>query len=145
VRIEVNTPNFSAAQNFARAESATGDVLGAVARAAKIVKQNTGLSEGMGGFGTRVHTQLKQEIDAVGGALRGEISYKNGFEVKYGTEGSVRLDVVKGAEGKPEAIWDLKTGTAKLTKERIDQIRSHLPDQFKDAPIAEVRIPGASN
>ena len=119
--------------------------MGAVARAAKTVEQTTGKTEGMGGFGTKVHTQLKQEIDTMGGGLRGEISYLNGKEVNFGKAGSVRLDVVKGGENQPEAIWDLKTGGAKLTKERINQIRSHLPPQYKDIPIAEVRIPRSSN
>ena len=145
VEVEVNTPNFASAQNFAKVETPTETVLGAVARAAKLVKQNTGFKEGMPGFGTKVHTQLKQEVDGLGSGLRGEVSYLNHEEVAYGTPGSVRLDVVKGGKNQPEAIWDLKTGGAKLTKERIDKIRSHLPPQYKDIPIAEVRIPGASN
>ncbi len=43
--------------------------------------------------------------------------------------------------GKPIAIFDLKTGSAKLTPTRIAQIRDELPKEFdpKNIPIREVR------
>jgi len=56
------------------------------------------------------------------------------------SKGGVRLDAILFDEaGKPLAIFDLKTGKAGLTPERINQIRSHLPEEFKDVPILEVR------
>lgn len=47
--------------------------------------------------------------------------------VPRGTKGSVRLDAVEGPLDNPEAIYDLKSGGAKLTPERIEEIRKHPP------------------
>ena len=136
VQVEVNTPTFSSSQNFAKVESTTENLMSAAGRAAKAVKAETGLSKGSV-YGTKVHTEFRNDVTAVG--LRSEVSYLKGEEVDYGTPGSIRLDAVKGAKNKPEAIWDLKTGGAKLTPERIRQIRSHLPEGYQDIPIAEIR------
>jgi hypothetical protein len=59
--------------------------------------------------------------------------------VTRGTRGSVRLDVVEGPLTAPTAIYDLKTGSARLTADRIAQIRSHLPEGYRDIPVIEVR------
>jgi hypothetical protein len=47
--------------------------------------------------------------------------------VPRGTRGSVRVDAVRGRPERPKEIWDLKTGGARLTPQRIQQIRRHLP------------------
>jgi RHS repeat-associated protein len=91
-------------------------------------------------YGTKVHAQFKDILDALGrGDLHTEVSYLGGREVAYGTKGSVRLDVVVGSKDKPLAIYDLKTGSAKLTASRIAQIRQHLPPNYRNIPILEVR------
>lgn len=97
---------------------------------------------GKGGpYGTRVHTEFEGEVKGLGRPdLHTEVSYKGGEIVPRGTEGSVRLDVVQGASRmEPSAIFDLKTGSAKLTPARIAEIRSHLPPGFRNIPIQEVR------
>lgn len=89
--------------------------------------------------GTKVHTAFKREVAGLGKALKAEVSYKGGRRVSYGTRGSIRVDVVEGPIDRPVAIYDLKTGGAKLTPGRIKQIRSHLPEQCRDIPIVEIR------
>ena len=60
--------------------------------------------------------------------------------VKSGTKGSIRIDaLIKGSNGKPLGIFDLKTGAAGLTTKRINQIRAQLPDALKNIPIKEIR------
>jgi hypothetical protein len=71
--------------------------------------------------------------------LHTEVNYLNGRPVSGNTRGSVRLDVVEGPLDNPAAIYDLKTGSAQLTPERIQQIRSHLPIKAQNIPILEIR------
>ena len=90
-------------------------------------------------YGTTVHNAFQREVDALGNAnLTTEQSYLNGNPVRHGTPGSVRLDVVAGPLDNPTSIYDLKTGSAKLTLARIQQIQSHLPGG-STVPITEVR------
>ena len=74
--------------------------------------------------GTQKHTALKAEICSLNNPkVRAEVSFLNGREVDYGTKGSVRLDVVCfGDNGDIICAWDLKTGSAILTENRITQI-----------------------
>ena len=57
------------------------------------------------------------------------MSYKDGVRVKYGTKGSVRADAIYGNVDKPKAVYDLKTGDAKLTDKNIKKYNQHLPDK----------------
>ena len=52
---------------------------------------------------------------------------------------SVRLDVVEGNIFEPNAVYDLKTGSATLTPDRIAQIQANLPTGYQDIPIVEIR------
>jgi hypothetical protein len=88
-------------------------------------------------YGTKVHAEFAS-ANPVKGILSDE-TYKNGLPEKYCTAGSTSVDAVKGTVDKPQAIGDLKTGTAKLTPQRINEIRSHLPNGYKDIPIFGVR------
>ena len=101
--------------------------------------------EGSGAaFGTKAHTILKEEVKALesaGANVHPEDSYKAGEIVNYGTPGSVGVDVVPGDKLAPKAISDLKTGGAKLTPPRVQQIRQHLPKGSQAIPINEVRLP----
>ena len=70
--------------------------------------------------GTRVHSAFEAEVNALGNAnLATEQSYLNGAWVRRGTPGSIRVDVVVGPVTSPPAIYDLKTGSARLTPSRI--------------------------
>ena len=88
--------------------------------------------------GTKIHTEFAKQVKNKIG-LPTEVSYKGGRVVRRGTKGSKRVDVVLGDREKPTAIFDLKTGKAKLTEKRIEQIRKHLPKGFEDIPIIEIR------
>ncbi len=107
---------------------------GAASRAATNVGPGSGPT-----YGTIVHNAFQREVDALGNAnLTTEQSYLNGNPVRRGTPGSVCLDVVEGPLDNPTSIYDLKTGSAKLTLARIQQIQSHLSGG-STVPITEVR------
>jgi len=106
----------------------------AVARAVAMVGPGSGAV-----YGTRVHSALRLQIRGSPN-LRAEVSYLNGQQVRYATRGSVRLDIVAYSKGNPVAIFDLKTGTARLTAARIRQIQSHLPPSMRNVTIEELRI-----
>lgn len=90
--------------------------------------------------GTRVHTVFKGLVDALQlPNVHTEISYLNGNIAKYGTKGSVRLDVAIGSATAPTSAFDLKTGTAVLSQARVQQIRIHLPGVSMNIPITVVR------
>jgi len=118
------------------ASGSTSDLLSTLAAKAQVT-----VGEGSGPvYGTAVHSGFAAEINALGGSnLSTEISYLDGEVVPYGTTGSVRLDVVEGDILEPQAVFDLKTGTATLTPARIMQIRANLPLGYQDVPIAEIR------
>jgi len=84
-----------------------------------------------------VHSAFQAEVEALGRTdLTPEVSYRNGEIVKRGTSGSIRLDVVEGPVKTPTAIYDLKTGSATLTLQRIAEIRQHLPAGYQNIPNA---------
>jgi hypothetical protein len=68
--------------------------------------------------------------------LNTEVSYSGGQVVSRGTPGSVRVDVVRGNPSNPGAAFDLKTGTAKLTPGRTQQIQQAMP---RPVPVKEIR------
>jgi hypothetical protein len=79
-------------------------------------------------YGTKVHTEMKDRIKALDRKdLHTEESYLNGKHVPYGKPGSIRADVIEGSKTQPSAVYDLKTGNAKLTDARIKELRKQLP------------------
>ena len=83
---------------------------------------------------------MRKEVRALGREdIISEVSYKGGEYVKTGTLGSKRVDVILGTPEKPIAIFDLKTGGARLTPERIAEIRRNLPQGYQNIPILEIR------
>lgn len=89
--------------------------------------------------GTKQHSEFKKIIDDSGNKMfRTEISFKDGVEVQYGKKGSIRFDVLEyDKKGNLVAVYDLKTGGAKLTEERIAEMRKHLKNY--NVPIIEIR------
>lgn len=71
----------------------------------------------------------------------GEVSYKDGEVVRYGTKGSIRVDIVVGHPGRPERVPEYKTGSEanRLSSRRVHRIRRHLPRGYKHIPIDELR------
>jgi RHS repeat-associated protein len=88
--------------------------------------------------GTLKHTEFAKQVKALNNPfLKTEITYKNGKIVSYGTKGGVRLDVVEyNFDGTIKAVYDLKTGKAGLTSNRVQDIQAHLPN---NATVYEIR------
>ena len=122
-----------------------GEVVASV-RAARQVQQAANIAQRTVGqgrgpvHGTRVHTEFANQVQRISrGRIQTEVSYRNGRVVPRGTRGAVRVDAVRGRPERPKEIWDLKTGGARLTPQRIQQIRRHLPRGCQNIPIREVR------
>jgi len=127
------------AEAAAAAAAETGTTLADDLAAAAARARNT-VGEGSGAaYGTRVHSAFEAEVNALGNeALSTEVSYLNGKVVPRGTPGSVRVDVVNGPVDAPISIYDLKTGSAKLTPARVQSIQSHVPGGA-NVPVSQVR------
>jgi RHS repeat-associated protein len=107
--------------------------------AANRAAQNVGSGSGAV-HGTKVHTAFESEVQGLRNSqLSTEQSYLNGANVKYGTPGSVRVDVVEGPVNAPTAVYDLKTGSATLTPGRIQQIRTNLPPASSNIPVKVIK------
>jgi hypothetical protein len=93
-------------------------------------------------FGIRVHLEFGrrvEELNIPGIRDKGvEQSFSLGGGARYGLEGSVRTDVVlRDREGIPIAVYDLKTGNARLTPSRVREIRDALGRP--NIPVIELR------
>jgi RHS repeat-associated protein len=80
-------------------------------------------------FGTFVHTAFAILVQKTG---RDDFHIERSFDLdgfaKYGAAGSIRTDVILGPSAtSPVAIYDLKTGKARLTEQRASQIRKYFP------------------
>jgi hypothetical protein len=118
----------------AASSNVTQDLAGAASRAARTVGPGKGPVHG-----TRAHAAFQAEVKALGNAnIATEQSYLNGRLVPRGTPGSIRVDVVEGPLNAPTSVYDLKTGGAKLTPSRIQQIQQHVPGG-SSVPVIEVR------
>lgn len=94
------------------------------------------VGEGSGAVhGTKVHTEFGKLAGEIEGVST-EVSYKNGQVVPYGTKGSVRADAVWGDVNAPSAIFDLKTGGAKLTPKNVAKYNEHVPGT---PPVKEIK------
>lgn len=111
------------------AGKANGALKGAENIESKLQKAANGAADAVGEgsgavHGTKVHTEFsKAKIEGT----TPEVSYKNGQVVPYGTEGSKRVDRVVGNINNPKAIYDLKTGNAKVTPRNVTQYQQHVP------------------
>jgi len=98
-------------------------------------------------YGTAIHSETAKQIrdaDFPGIGRRGvEQSFSLGDTVRYGLDGSIRTDIVlrdgRTIAAPILAVWDIKTGGAKLTPERAAEIRHHL-GVGDDVPIIELHI-----
>jgi RHS repeat-associated protein len=93
-------------------------------------------------YGTTVHSEFTDLVEGLENpSLFTEQSYLNGKPVDYGTPGSVRVDVGEGTMENPTAVYDLKTGSAKLTPARIQQIQKHVPklSNGNSVPVKEIK------
>lgn len=82
-------------------------------------------------FGTRVHTDFARrirELDLPGIGRDGvEQSWSLDDFARYGLAGSRRTDVyLRDPSGRPMAIYDVKTGNARLSPQRIQELRDYV-------------------
>lgn len=96
-------------------------------------RANSTVGIGKGGVhGTKVHLAFEKEVNGLmNPGLSTEVSYLRGKVVIRGTPGSVRVDVINGPIAAPVSAFDLKTGNAKLTLDRIRQLQQHIPGGVK--------------
>ncbi|WP_132249423.1 hypothetical protein [Methylobacterium segetis] len=98
-------------------------------------------------YGVYIHTNSAQRIRDLNlpgiGKDGVEQSFSAGDLVRYGLNGSIRTDVIlrdaEGTNGRVLAIWDFKTGNARLTEARAAEIRA-ATGVGKDVPIIEIHI-----
>jgi hypothetical protein len=93
-------------------------------------------------FGVQVHLEFGRRVEALnipGIRDKGvEQSFRLGSDARYGLEGTIRTDVVlRDREGIPIAVYDLKTGNARLTPSRVRELRDGLGQP--DIPVIELR------
>jgi hypothetical protein len=141
VLAEVGTACLTTAATAGAGQAITSSVRAGrqVQQAANIAQRTVDQGRGAA-YGTRVHTEFANQVQRISrGRIQTEVSYRNGSVVPRGTRGSVRVDAVRGRPERPKEIWDLKTGGARLTPQRIQQIRRHLPRGCQNIPIREVR------
>jgi RHS repeat-associated protein len=91
-------------------------------------------------YGSKVHNIFGKYIQSCNPPdIYPEVSYLNGSVVRTGLEDSIRVDTILGSKISPLAIFELKTGTARLTNARINIIRLQLPKGYKNIPIFEIK------
>jgi hypothetical protein len=89
-------------------------------------------------YATRMIKHYQNMFGQVGGGLESEQSYYLGRIVKWGTRGSVRLDVVEGNLQSPVAVYDFKFGASGLSQGRINRILS-IGGFPTNTPVIEIR------
>ena len=112
----------------------TGVDLNAAAKQAKDL-----IGKGKGPvYGTNVHSAFEDLVVSMGNPdLNAERSYLLGRDVGRGSLGSTRVDAVLYDNGNIVAVWDLKTGGAKLTSGRVAEIRMAL-QIGANVPVMEI-------
>lgn len=101
------------------------------------------LSPGAGPlFGIQAHVEFAnrvRKLNIPGIHAEGvEQSFSVGDIVRYGLEGSVRTDVVlRDQFGAPIAVYDLKTGNARLSASRVKELRDAVG--VPNIPVIELR------
>ena len=88
--------------------------------------------------GIHVHVEFKRRVDALGGRYYSEVSYRDGFEARYGQTGSVRADAIFGSLSHPKFSVDLKTGSAYVSRAAFSRYRQHLPH---GTPVIQLNVP----
>jgi hypothetical protein len=98
-------------------------------------------------YGVYIHSLAEKriiELDIPGIGKDGvEQSFSAGDLVRYGLDGSIRTDVIlregRGTNGRILAIWDIKTGNARLTSTRAEELRINSGVDAS-VPIIEIHV-----
>jgi hypothetical protein len=82
-------------------------------------------------YGTRVHTAVRDSIVALADPnLKAEVSAIKSDEKKYGKKGSIRIDAFENVGDGTVCVYDIKTGEAKLTLLRMQEIADNAHTLF---------------
>jgi hypothetical protein len=82
-------------------------------------------------YGTRVHTALRDSIVALADPnLKAEISAIKSVGKNYGKKGSIRIDAFENVGDGTVCVYDIKTGEAKLTLLRMQEIADNAHSLF---------------
>jgi hypothetical protein len=104
-------------------------------------------------YGILVHTEFARSVRAQDLPGVGKTGVEQSFSMedvaRYGLDGTIRTDVVlrdpSSSNGTPIAVWDVKTGNARLSSPRVKQIRQYL-GVGSEVPIIELHVTrGISN
>jgi hypothetical protein len=104
-------------------------------------------------YGVVVHTEFARSVRAQDLPGVGKAGVEQSFSLedvaRYGLDGMIRTDVVLrdpgSSNGTPIAVWDVKTGSARLRGSRAKQIRDYLGVGL-EVPIIELHVTrGISN
>lgn len=78
-------------------------------------------------YGTAVHMNLKQQLDALDDPnFRAEVSAIKSRQVSYGQSGSVRVDVLERVGNGTVCVYDIKTGDRGFSARRMAEIASNV-------------------
>lgn len=94
-------------------------------------------------FGTFVHYEFGRRVRGLNLPGIGQDGVEHSLSnvddiVHYGLAGTVRTDILlRDEDGKPLAIYDLKTGSARLTTKRIKELRDAA--RAPNVPVIELR------
>jgi hypothetical protein len=82
-------------------------------------------------YGTAVHKNLQDQIRNLGDDnFRAEVSYIKSELEKYGTRGSVRIDVMENVNEGLACVYDIKTGNTDLSPARRQEIANNVQHLF---------------
>lgn len=98
-------------------------------------------------YGVLIHSRFAAAVRELGlpgiGKNGVEESFSIGETARYGLTGSKRTDVIlrdgRTSSAPILAVWDLKTGTARLEADRVDEIRKSLGVGV-EVPIIEIHV-----
>lgn len=88
-------------------------------------------------YGTEVHKRLADEINGLDDpAYKAEKSIlkSSGADARYGTKGSVRIDVLENVNADTVCIYDIKTGVSGLLPGRAAELAKETFEVFKRMP-----------
>lgn len=117
----------------------TTDLLGR-----KLARVIDALPRGRGAiYGVTVHTAfgLSVRFGGIRGIGTGDVETTwGGMDLRYGSLGSIRTDVIlRNDIGDPIAIYDVKTGGARLTAARVEELRTAVASGTR-IPVIELHL-----
>jgi hypothetical protein len=110
-----------------------------------LAKAHASVGEGAGPvYGIMIHGAFGSDIKSQNiPGIGVEQSFSLGDVARYGLDGSIRTDVVlrdpDSPSAKPTAIWDVKTGEARLSGPRVQEIRDQVR-VGREVPVIELHI-----